>query len=183
MVAVRVLALLGLSAWTCGARAAPAPVPGCAAFMQDFAKAAQGHRAGFERPLTIARGFLGVEDGIEVRVLSTGEDVDGTLKCKGDAFDRFELSGKSPVSDRLAAALKVYEQAALAAAFHWDRAKAEVVVTAMSADAAEYLKASVQRGDTYQSGKVEYHQGDALDLGLIWTDSDRTFVITTQSDD
>ena len=24
------------------------------------------------------------------------------------------------------------------------------------------------------SGKVEYHQGDALDLGVIWTDADRT---------
>ena len=53
----------------------------------------------------------------------------------------------------------------------------------MSADAAEYLKASVQRGDTYQSGKVEYHQADALDLGLIWTDTDRTFVVTRQSDE
>ncbi len=180
---VRGLALLVSGVWCSGAWAAADAIPGCAAFMQDFAKAAEGHRATFERPLVIARGFGGDEGGIEVRVLSTGEDVDGTLKCKGDAFDRFEVSGKAPVSEKLAAALKVYEQAALSAAFHWDRPKTEVVVTAMSADAAEYLKASIQRGDTYQSGKVEYHQGDALDLGRIWTDTDRTFVITKQSDD
>ena len=182
MNAVRVLALLASGVWCSGVWAAPAggAVPACAAFMAEFTKAAEGHRATFERPLVIARGFGGDEGGIEVRVLSRGEDVEGTLKCKGEAFERFEVGARAPVGDKLAASLKVYEQAALIAAFHWDRPKTEVVVNAMSADAAEYLRASVQRGDTYQ---VEYHQGDALDLGLIWTDADRTFVVTRQSDE
>ena len=35
--------------------------------------------------------------------------------------------------------------------------------------------------NTYLSGKVEYHQGDALDLGVIWTEQDRMLVITTQT--
>jgi hypothetical protein len=82
-----------------------------------------------------------------------------------------------------AAAMKAYEEAALIAAFQWDRPKVQTIVNAMSSDAAEYLRASVQRGDTYVSGKVEYHQGNALDLGLIWTDTDRTFILTSQSDE
>ena len=52
----------------------------------------------------------------------------------------------------------------------------------MSSDAAEYLRASAQRGDTAVSGKVEYHQGDALDLGVIWTDEDRTLIVTAQDE-
>ncbi len=176
------LALLGLGAWGAGAWGASAGPLGCAGFIEAFARAAAGHRAGFERPLTISRGFGGTEGNLEVRVLATGEGVDGTLKCEGDAFRRFEVGAKTPVGDKLAAALKVYEQAALAAALGWDRAKTDIVVSAMTTDAAEYLRASVQRGDTVQSGKVEYHQGDALDLGLIWTDSDRTFVIAAQDE-
>ena len=155
----------------------------CTSFMQDFINASPNRRATFERPLTITRGFFGDEDGLEVRVLSTGEDVDGTLKCKGDEFRRFEVRVTAPVNEKLAATLIEYEQAALVAAFRWDRAKVETIARAMSSDADEYLRASVQRGDTYRAGKVEYHQGDQLDLGLIWTETDRTFVVASQTDD
>ena len=51
----------------------------------------------------------------------------------------------------------------------------------MASDADEYLRASLQRGDTYNAGKVEYHQGSAYDLGMIWTPSDKTLIVTTQS--
>ena len=69
------------------------------------------------------------------------------------------------------------------AAFHWDRSKAETIEKAMSADAAEYLRASLERGDLAVAGKVEYHQGDEVDLGLIYTESDHMLVISSQSAD
>ena len=185
-----VFALLGLGFLFASGpgQAAPATparkgAPSCAAFMEGFTKAAVPHRATFERPLTITRGFFGDEAGVEVRVLSTGDDVDGTLKCRGDDFRRFEVRVASPVGDRLEADFKAFQEAGLISAFGWDHPKATTVVGAMGSDAAEYLRASIQRGDTYVSGKVEYHQGDALDLGVIWTDADRTFIITSQSDD
>ena len=163
--------------------AAKQAAPTCPAFMDAFIKATAGHRATFERPLTITRGFFGDAAGVEVRVLTTADNVDGTLKCRGDEFRRFEVRVAVPVADRTNADFKLYQEAALTAAFAWDRAKVQTVVGAMSSDAAEYLRASVQRGDTYVSGKVEYHQGQTLDLGVIWTDTDRTFIITSQSDE
>ena len=68
------------------------------------------------------------------------------------------------------------------AIFGWDRAKAHTVVGAMSTDADEYLRASIQRGDTYRAGKVEYHEGGRYDLGLIWSENDHTFIVTTQAE-
>ncbi len=184
MKAALILALACLGAMPATGIAAVKRAPfGCASFMEDFSKAAAGHRAIFERPLIITRGFFGEEAGVDVRVLSTAEGVEGTLKCKGDEFVRFEVSVKAPVNDKLSAAIKTYEQAALVAAFKWDRPKVETIVDAMTHDADEYLRASIQRGDTAISGKVEYHQGDALDLGLIWTEDDHTFIVTAQSDD
>ncbi len=70
----------------------------------------------------------------------------------------------------------------MSAAFGWDKAKVDTVVNAMTTDAAEYLHASIERGDTYRAGKVEYHQGDTLDLGVIWTEEERSLIVTTQDD-
>ena len=171
--------LLGCAA----AEAAPPAGLGCEAFMRDFPADAAGARASFERPLTIARGFGDVLSGIDVRVLSSDTKVDGTLRCKDDRFLRFELRATLPADAKVLADLDRFEVAALMAAFRWDRAKAETVEKAMTSDAGEYLRASVERGDLYRSGKVEYHQADRMDLGLIWTEADHTFVISTQTDD
>ena len=162
--------------------AKPAPV-GCESFMHDFPTDAPGRRASFDRPLTITRGFGDALSGIEVRILSSDSKLDGTLKCRGDAFVRFELRATLPADDKLLADFTVFARAALMAAFHWDRPKAETVEKALSADAAEYLRASLERGDLYIAGKVEYHQGDRLDLGLIYSETDHTLVISSQSDD
>ena len=162
--------------------AGPARV-GCEAFMRDFPADAAGYRASFERPLTIARGFGDVLGGIDVRVLSSDTKVDGTLKCKDDRFLRFELRATLPADAKVLADIDKFEIAALMAAFRWDRAKAETVEKAMTSDAGEYLHASIERGDLYNSGKVEYHQAERMDLGLIWTQADHTFVISTQTDD
>ena len=163
--------------------AAKATAPGCEAFMKDFPMAAAGYRVSFERPLTIARGFGDVLSGIDVRILSSDTKVDGTLKCRDDTFVRFELRATLPADAKILGDLDKFERAALIAAFHWDRGKAETIEKAMTADAGDYLRASIERGDIYNSGKVEYHQADQLDLGLIWTQTDHTFVISAQSGD
>ena len=180
------LAALGIACADASAAPSAAPKPagvGCEAFVKDFPTDAAGYRVSFERPLTIARGFGDVLSGVDVRVVSSDTKVDGTLKCKDDRFLRFELRATLPADAKVLADLDKFEVAALMAAFGWDRAKAETVERAMTADAGEYLRASVERGDLYNSGKVEYHQADRVDLGLIWTQADHTFVISAQSDD
>ena len=162
---------------------AKAPPLGCESLAKDFPADATGYRASFERPLTIARGFSDIMSGIDVRVLSSDTKVDGTLKCHDDKVLRFELRVTLPADAKSLGDLDQFEIAALMATFHWDRAKAETIENAMTSDAGEYLRASIERGDLYQSGKVEYHQADRIDLGLIWTQTDHTFVISAQSDE
>ena len=41
----------------------------------------------------------------------------------------------------------------------------------------EYLAASKERGDVYVSGKTEEHAPGGVSLGLIYTDTDRAFII------
>ncbi len=159
------------------------PPTGCTSFIRDFPENATDFHATFERPLTISRGFGDFVSGVEVHILASNTDVDGTLKCRGDEFLRFEARITVPGKDKTLNDFVAIEQAALMAVFHWDRAKAQTVEKAMSQDAGEYLRASIQRGDLYDSGKVEYHQADRLDLGLIWTQADHTFVISSQTDD
>ncbi len=151
--------------------------------MKDYPAAASGYRVSFERPITINRGFGDLLSGVDVHILQSGAEVDGTLKCRGDAFVRFEARVTLPAKDKALADFVSLGQAALMTAFRWERAKAQTVERAMSQDAAEYLRASLQRGDTYVSGKVEYHQADRLDLGLIWTETDHTLVISSQTED
>ena len=179
----RTLGCLLLFAMATPGSAAPGNGLGCAAFIKGFPAGLSGFKASFERPLTINRGFGETLEGIDVHILATNADLDGTLKCRGDAFLRFELRLKAPAKDKQLGDFAAFEQAALITAFGWDRAKAQTVARAMDADAAEYLRASEQRGDLYVAGKVEYHQGDALDLGVIWTPSDHTFVIAAQTSD
>ncbi len=162
---------------------AKAPTLGCEALAKDFSAAAPGYRVSFERPLTIARGFSDIVGGIDVRVLSSDTKVDGTLKCHDDKVLRFELRATLPADAKVLGDLDQFEIAALMATFHWDRAKAETIEKAMTSDAGEYLRASIERGDLYDAGKVEYHQAERIDLGLIWTETDHTFVISAQSDE
>ena len=135
--------------------AAPRPGPTCASFMADYPKALGAFRVSFERPLTITRDLFGGDDGIDVHILSTNADVDGTLKCKGDVFRRFEVRIiETPFAEPARTQFSLFEEAALATAFGWDGAKTHAVVSAMSTDADEYLRASIQRGDTFHAGKV-----------------------------
>ncbi len=180
---VKVAANVKLAANVKVAATVKTPPTGCASFIQDFPAAASTFHATFERPLTISRGFGDLVSGVEVHILTSNTDVDGTLKCRGDEFLRFEARITIPAKDKTLTDFVAVEQAALMAVFRWDRTKAQTIEKAMSQDAGEYLRASIQRGDLYDSGKVEYHQADQLDLGLIWTQADHTFVISSQTDD
>jgi hypothetical protein len=166
---------------------AAAPKPNlltCTGFMREFPQALPSFKVSFERPLTITKDLFGADEpGIDIHVLSTNADVDGTLRCRGDEFRRFEVRIAAPAEAATETNFSQFEQAALATTLHLDKGKIAAVIGAMSADADEYLKASIQRGDTYNAGKVEYHQGTTYDLGMIWTPSDKSLIVTTQDDD
>ena len=182
-------AVAGLAiAFTClsvPALAAPkADLLTCTSFMRQFPQTLPGFRVSFERPLTITRDlFGGDESGVDIHVLSTDAEVDGTLRCRGDDFQRFEVKIGTPADAPVESNFTQFEQATLMATLHFDKNRAATAVNAMSSDAAEYLRASIERGDTYKAGKVEYHQGGAYDLGVIWTPADKTLIVTTQADD
>lgn len=167
------------------ATAAPRPEPlSCAGFMRDLPLALPNFRVGFERPLTITRDLLGDDEpGVEIHVLSNNGNVDGTLRCRGDAFHRFEVRIGTPADARTEGNFSQFEQAAITSVLRVDKGRAATIVGALSSDADEYLRASIQRGDTYNAGKVEYHQGSSYDLGMIWTPGDKTLVIAAQSDE
>jgi hypothetical protein len=61
----------------------------------------------------------------------------------------------------------------------WPLGRAEATIKRMAADAAEYLRGSRERGDVVFSGRVEEHAGGGVDIGLLWTPTDRNFVILT----
>jgi hypothetical protein len=109
--------------------------------------------------------------------VSTKVDVDATLSCRGDEFLRFEARISEPANARTATNFERFQAAALRAALGWDAAKSKSVLHGMSADAREFLDASRQRGDIYIAGKTEEHEPGGVSLGMMATQSDRTFVI------
>ena len=58
-----------------------------------------------------------------------------------------------------------------------DRNRAAGVVRALTREADEYLRGSQQRGDVYVAGKTERHMAGGVDLGMIATETDRSFII------
>jgi hypothetical protein len=72
------------------------------------------------------------------------------------------------------------QQAGILAAMKWQRTRAGQVLLSMSAEAAEYFRASEERGDVFVAGKVEHHAGAAGDLAMMWTKTDRTFIVLPQ---
>jgi hypothetical protein len=109
--------------------------------------------------------------------VTTKVDVDATLSCHGDTFLRLEARISEPANARTTTNFERFQTAALKAALGWDGGKSRGVLKGMSTDAREYLDASRQRGDVYIAGKTEEHEPGGVSLGLMATDSDRTFVI------
>ena len=109
--------------------------------------------------------------------ITTNADVDATLTCHGDAFLRFEAHVVEPASARAATSFDRFAEAALRAAMGWDAGRGQTTLRDMAADVREYLAASKERGDVYVSGKTEEHAPGGVSLGLIYTDTDRAFII------
>jgi hypothetical protein len=159
------------------ARAKPALV-GCQAFVRDFAAALGDLRVEFSRTLVVGgRSRRG-----DLFNLISDREVDGTLECAGDDFVRLELRIAIPANARTQRHFDRFQPAALKAALKWDNARITNVLGRLSADVAEYLRGSEQRGDVYVSGHDERHLADGTSVGLFWTPTDHSFVISSAVD-
>ena len=146
---------------------------GCDAFSAGLRANASDMQVEFAHAIVVSR----TRSDANVFDVTTKVDIDATLSCRGDEFLRFEARIGEPANARTTTNFERFQAAALRAALGWDAAKSGGVLRGMSADAREYLKASRQRGDVYLAGKTEEHEPGGVSLGLMATDSDRTFVI------
>src|SRR6516165_2076560 len=160
------------AAWTASHGPAWA-IAGCDAFSSALRTEASDMRVEFGRAVVVSR----TRSDSNVFDITTRVDVDATLSCRGDEFLRFEARIGEPANARTNTNFERFQTAALRAALGWDAVKSRGVLRGMSADAREYLVASRQRGDVYVAGKTEEHQPGGVSLGMMATQSDRTFVI------
>jgi hypothetical protein len=167
------LACLGiaLSGFMSSAHAAPAK---CTAFRDAMSKMVVDIKGEFVRPIVVSRGQGGQYNTWD---LITNARIDGTLRCKDEVFVSFEIKISMPAEPSVTERFTLAQQNALMAAFGWPKARVETLSHRMSTEAAEYLRASAERGDVYIAGKVEAHEAGGVDLGLIWTNADRSFII------
>jgi hypothetical protein len=158
----------------CGAGVEPAfAIAGCDAFTAALRTGASDMGVEFSRAIVVSRS----RSDANVYDVTTKVDVDATLSCRGDQLMRFEARISEPAKARTSTNFERFQSAALKAALGWDEARSRGVLKGMSADAREFLDASRQRGDVYIAGKTEEHEPGGVSLGLMATDSDRTFVI------
>jgi hypothetical protein len=160
------------AAWSASLEPAWA-IAGCDAFTSALRAGASDMQVEFGRAVVVSRTR---SDSIVFDV-TTNVDVDATLTCRGDQFQRFEARISQPANARTTTNFERFQAAALKAALGWDGGKSRSVTRGMSTDATEYLAASRERGDVYVAGKTEEHEPGGVSLGLIATGSDRTFVI------
>jgi hypothetical protein len=166
------LLTLAIAAW--GAGAGPAwALAGCDAFTAALRSGAADMGVDFSRAVVVSR----TRSDATVFDVTTRVDVDATLSCRGDEFLRFEARVGQPANARTTTNFDRFQTAALQAALGWDAAKSRSVLHGLNGDAREYLEASRQRGDVYIAGKTEEHEAGGVSLGMMATDSDKTFVI------
>lgn len=166
--------VLALALAGCGLSAAPAwAIASCGAFTEALRTNASDMGVEFSRAIVVSR----TRSDANAYDVTTKVDVDATLSCRGDEFLRFEARIGEPARARTSTDFERFQAVALKAALGWDAAKSRGVLKGMSSDAHEFLDASRQRGDVYIAGKTEEHEPGGVSLGLMATDSDRTFVI------
>jgi hypothetical protein len=168
-VAVLFLALGGAGA---PALAKPA-LTGCDAFVEKLRLSASDMQVEFTHSLVVSRA----KTDVSVFDISTKVDVDATLTCHGDEFVRFEARIAEPASAREQTDFDRFSAAAMRGAMGWEASRSESLLRDMASDAREYFNASRQRGDVYIAGKTEEHAPGGVTLGLIYTDTDRAFII------
>jgi hypothetical protein len=157
-----------------GASAEPAwAIASCDAFSAALRAGASDLGVEFSHAIVVSR----TRSDANVFDVTTKVDVDATLSCRGDELLRFEARISEPADARTTTNFERFQAAALRAALGWDVAKSRGVLHDMSGDAREYLSASRQRGDVYLAGKTEEHFPGGVSLGVMATESDRTFVI------
>lgn len=174
MVRHALLALSLVVSGVCGLLAAHAEPAGCSGFKEAMIRGSGDLKPDFVRPLVVTRG---AGAGLDQYDLVSQARIDGVLRCRGERFVSFEAKITLPADTALLSRFERAQEVALAAALKWPPPRAQAKIRQMTADAADYLRASEERGDIAVSGKVEEHQPDFVDLGLIWTRSDRTFVV------
>ncbi|RBP17126.1 hypothetical protein DFR50_10311 [Roseiarcus fermentans] len=163
---------LALAAACAGAQPAWA-LSGCDAFTAALRTGASDMGVEFSRAIVVSRS----RSDASVYDVTTKVDVDATLSCRGDELVRFEARVGEPAKARTSTNFERFQIAALKAALGWDAAKSRGVLKGMSGDAREFRDASRERGDVYVAGKTEEHVPGNVSLGMMATDSDRTFVI------
>ncbi len=168
----RVVMVLAAFAGTILCTAAVA-APTCDAVRAAITRGSGDLKADFVRPLVVGR----VAEGFEQFDLVSQAKIDGILKCKADRFVSFEAKIARPSNAGLNAQFAKAQEAALIAVLGWTEAHAQEKVRGMAADAADYLRGSQERGDVAVAGKVEEHEPGSIDLGVIWTKSDRSFIV------
>jgi hypothetical protein len=159
-----------------GSAPALAQSAGCTGFKEAMVRVAGDLKPEFIRPLVVSRGAGAGLDNFD---LVTRARIDGVLRCKEEAFVGFEAKITLPADARLLAQFDKVQEAALVAALKWAPSRAEATSRRMASDAAEYLRGSQERGDIVYSGRVEEHAGGGVDIGLLWTLTERNFVILT----
>lgn|SRR5574337_192013 len=168
------LGVLGLALAAWGASAGPSfAIAGCDAFTAALRAGASDMGVDFSHAIVVSR-TRSADNAFDV---TTRVDVDATLSCRGDEFIRFEARIGEPANARTTTNFERFQVAALRAALGWDAAKSRNMVKGLTTDAREYLSASRQRGDVYIAGKTEEHLPGSVSLGMMATDTDRTFVI------
>jgi hypothetical protein len=157
-----------------GASAEPAwAIASCDTFSAALRADASDMGVEFSHAIVVSR----TRSDANVFDVTTRVDVDATLSCRGDELLRFEARISEPADARTTTNFERFQAAALRAALGWDAAKSHGVLHDMGADAREFLNASRQRGDVYLAGKTEQHLPGGVSLGVMATESDRTFVI------
>jgi hypothetical protein len=147
---------------------------GCDAFKEGMLRGSGDLKAEFVRPLIVSRGG---GSGLEAFDLVTRARIDGVLKCQGENFVSFEAKIAMPADADLISRFGSVQRAAMMSALGWSASRAEKRVQEIATEAADYLRASDERGDVAVAGKVEEHLPGSLDIGVIWTHGERTFIV------
>jgi hypothetical protein len=147
----------------------------CQGFMDAYNAAAGEHRVEFARSLSVGGGGSGFAyyDG------QGRGDVDVSVACKGEVFMRLEVRAAADSNARQGGRFERLQAAGLKVALGQDGGKAAATLHSLQAEAKDYLRASVERGDVVEAGKVERHFG-SVDLAMMATASDLTFILVTQ---
>lgn len=147
----------------------------CKGFMDHVQRKLSDIKPQFVRPVMVSRSAQ--RFGNEVRDMITTLRIDGQVYCDGDRFVRFEARIHAPFVPSLRRGFERLQVAAASYKLRWSESRAAQTLNRMERDAAEYLRASAERGDAFVSGKIEEHAGEAGDVALVWTRTDRSFIL------